>query len=163
MRIANAVAIAAISTLPTAVHAESGAVALSPVEGISFSVPKGFNACDEASDKAIGGPPVAARRKAGACNGLKANYPGLALGAFDQWSTFLVTRIDTVPVPAEAIAAFDDKALAELSDALKKEQQAELAKTGGAVEKLVISVGMLDDQIALVTTATMRAPVWKRR
>ena len=158
MKIANVAAQVTVFLFAATAHAEPNAVVLSPVEGISLSVPSGFNACDEASDKAIEGPPVTASRRADACDRLKANYPGLVLGAFDKWAKFLVTRMDAVPVPAEAIASFDDKALAELSDTIKKEQQAQFAKTGGTVEKLVVSVAKLDDQIALVTTATMHAP-----
>lgn len=138
-----------------ATAAKPAAVAFSPAPGLTLSVPKGWKACDAASEKKLGSVEDPLGLQPQICGPHQTN-PDFKFGAFEpkpgqNVSIFFYLSEPSVP----AVGALTPAALSELTAQRKAKSERQIAGMGATLNAFAIRKDKLGGKPALVTTVTL--------
>jgi hypothetical protein len=151
----SAVAAAGLCLASGVVWAADGGTVLTPLPDLSITVPKGWKACDDASEATLGNADDPLKLKPQICDPHKGNAD-FKFGAFSpalgKTVSVLVYRSATAPITAEVINGLTDDVIAQIKDQLKKETAENIAKMGSKLDDYAVRKDTLSGQPALVST-----------
>ncbi len=149
-----AMAVAGACVLSTSAVAEE-MLKLSPKPGFTIDIPKGWKSCTEAIDKELGGaddPLVLSKQL---CPVATAT-PGINLAVYSPKVGYTASVMfgysEASPITPELIAALTPEMLNQVTDAIRTEKEALLAKSGSKLESAAVRTDKIGGQVALVTT-----------
>jgi hypothetical protein len=155
-RLGFALAVASACGLSAAAQAEEAAtVTLTPQAGFTVQIPKGWKACDEATDKLLGAADDTLLLGKQACPAA-AGMQGMTVTVYSPTvgftATVMIGYADQSPVTPEVVNSLTPEMLTQVRDALRKEREVELAKLGSKIDDMAVRTDKIAGHSALVTT-----------
>jgi len=145
----------------TASLAADETLTLTPMPGVSFNLPRGWKACDEATDKLLGSADDPLSLGKQICPAYAANA-GTKLAAYSPkvgWSaTFIFLYAEESPITGEIIALLTDEMIAQIGGTVRKDWEERVAAAGNKLDSTAVRKDTLAGYPALVSTILQTPP-----